>query len=45
MGQVTYNFAPVAFRNEHGSMIRSPKGPAQKQKGFFKEFKPLRVLE
>jgi hypothetical protein len=35
----------VAFMSEHGSMIRSPKAPAQKQKGFRKGFKPLRVLE
>jgi hypothetical protein len=30
MGWVTYNFAPLAFRNEHGSMIGMPKGPAHK---------------
>jgi hypothetical protein len=43
-GQVTYNFAPVAFRNEYGSKIGMPKGPASKQKGFLKGLKPLRVL-
>ena len=37
-GQVTYNFAPVAFRNEYGSEIGMPKGPASKQEGFLKGF-------
>jgi hypothetical protein len=34
----------VAFRNEYGSKIGMPKGPASTQKGFLKELKPLRVL-
>ncbi len=42
--EVTYNFAPVVFKNEHGSKIGMPKGPAHK-KGFLKGSKPLRVLE
>ncbi len=43
-GQVTYNFEPVAFRNEYGSKVGMPKGPASKQKGFLEGLKPLRVL-
>jgi hypothetical protein len=37
MRWVTYNSAPEAFRNEHSSMIRVPKGPEHK-KGFLKRF-------